>query len=318
MRSNTMKLNAPQPRPLNAARRVGVEIELSGLTEPAIAGTVMHVLGGCLSPMGATRLQVKGSAIGDIVLELDTKFQSALVKAPPSLLNIAREVIPSEIITEPIWETDLARLDHLVHELRVAGAEGSRAGLAKGFGVHFNPEVQTIEPEPIVRTLQAYALLEPWLRDNEPMTVMRRMLPFTEEWPDGLRSELIAVAPKACTLPGVIDLYLRHARSRNYGLDMLPLWAHLDRNRIAAAVGEDAPSGRPTYHFRLPTSRIDEARWRITDEWAKWQLVEAVAEDGPRLSAMRRAWLDTPDHWLGGKDRWVERCEDFLPHLVGA
>lgn len=180
-----MEQSASLRQPLNETRRVGVEIELSGLTETAVAGTVMFVLGGQLRPATKTRVVVADTELGDITIELDTKLDEVLAASPDNLLALARHVIPTELITAPISECQLPALDRLVRELRCAGAEGSGAGLAKGFGLHFNPEITDLRPAPVLRVLQSYALLEPWLRHSEPMTAARRVLPFTDPWPRG-------------------------------------------------------------------------------------------------------------------------------------
>lgn len=163
--------------------------------------------------------------------------------------------------------------------------------------------------------MQAYALIEPWLRSGEPMTAARRMLPFTDPWPRSLRRDLIEHAPETAEFAALIDLYLEHAPSRNFGLDMLPLWRHLDSPRVSAVIGDTAPAARPTYHFRLPTSRIDEPGWKVSDEWAKWQLVEDIAADRHQLDQLRRAWRDSGPGWLQGEDAWVRRLDTLLPHI---
>lgn len=300
---------------LTSCRRVGVEIELSGLTETAIAGTVMFVLGGQVRPATKTRVVVTDTDLGNVTIELDTKLDQFLAASPDNVLSLARQVIPTELITDPIAERDLPLLDRLVRELRNAGAEGSGAGVTKGFGVHFNPEVPELRPVPVLRVLQAYALLEPWLRRMEPMTAARRVLPFTEPWPVDLRLDLLDMPVEDLTFAALIDLYLKHAPSRNYGLDLLPLWRHLDSDRVSAEIGDDAPAARPTYHFRLPTSRIDERGWKITNEWTKWQRVERLARDPHLLGHLRQAWQRSSSGWLHREDAWVDHLDDLLPRL---
>jgi hypothetical protein len=86
----------------------------------------------------------------------------------------------------------------------------------------------------------------------------------------------------------VISVYTEHVRSRNHGLDMLPLLLHLDRALVERRIGPDhGISARPTYHFRLPECRLDEPGWTLASEWAKWQLVEAVAADRATLDRIR-------------------------------
>lgn len=291
---------------LNPDRRVGVEIELSGMDEGAIANTVMHVMGGTLRPFAATKVQVEDTPLGTLTIELDSAY-AEMIARNSGVLRLARQLVPSEIITAPIRENRLPVLDRLVRALRHAGAEGSRAGPAKGFGVHFNPEQRQIAPAPILRVMQAYALMEPWLRELESLPLARRVLPFTDPWPHGLNHALLTLDPDTVSMATLIDTYLDHAQSRNYGLDMLPLWHHVDPARVETALGQDAPSARPTYHFRLPTSRIDEPGWTITGEWAKWQAVERLAGDEVRRRALITDWLVDANSRIGDDGDWLSR-----------
>ena len=299
-----------------AARRVGVEIGLGGLDETAIAGTIMYLFGGHLQPDGAMRVRVCGTQLGDMVVELDTAYAETLDQGPRKVVLLARHIVPSEIVTDPIAERDLPKLDTLVKELRAAGATGNNASPLHGFGVHFNPEVQSDAPADILRIMQAYALLEPWLRTKEPMGFTRRSLPFTDPWPIDLRDALAEIDPDSLTVDALIDLYLYYAPSRNYGLDMLPLFGHLDEDRVARKMGDNMPSTRPTYHFRLPTSRVDEPGWKITSEWAKWRLVERLSAKQHDLSKLCRAWRETAQAWLGREDAWARRLPELIPNLI--
>lgn len=131
-----------------------------------------------------------------------------------------------------------------------------------------------------------------------------------------MREALIALSPQDLSFQRLIDLYLEQAPSRNFGLDLLPLWRHLDDARVSAVIGEEAPAARPTYHFRLPTSRIDDPGWTVTEEWAKWQLVEALARNPERLTQLRQMWCEADRGWLHREEAWVRRLDGLLP-MVG-
>jgi len=305
---------APLPQPLNAkgeARRVGVEIELGGLDEGRVAALVAERLDGRAEQEDSHIWAVSGSDIGDVAVYLDIFLRKAQKSRLRDLaLDLGREVVPVEIVTEPIDMEGLARLEDLRDALRDAGALGSGAGLVFGFGVHFNIEVASGEDADTVRPLLAYALIEDWLRSAYPIDESRRLLPFTDPYPTEFVRTLIGAGPGAAR-DLVTGLYLELTPSRNRGLDMLPLLAHFDEARIAAAIS-DKTSARPAFHFRLPDCRIDEADWTLAGEWWRWVAVERVARDDALLRRLSDAWLD--DHGLVtlSRQHWAARAGRIL------
>ncbi len=302
------------PHPLNAEgklRRVGVEIELGGVSEAEVARLCADVLGGKTEQQDSHIWAVDGSDIGAIEVYLDIFLRNATKTRLRDLaLDLGREVVPVEIVTEPLDMNGLARLDGLREALRKAGALGSGAGLLFGFGVHFNIEVASESDADTVRPLLAYALIEDWLRAAYPIDEARRLLPFTDPYPTDFVRALITAGPGA-TRDHVTGLYLTHTPSRNRGLDMLPLFAHFDPGRIAAAI-EDKTSARPTFHFRLPDCRIDEGGWSLAGEWRRWVMVERVAGDSALLRRLSDAWED--DHGLLTllRQSWAARAGRIL------
>ncbi len=304
---------APLPRPQTAAgtaRRVGVEIELGGLPEEDVARLVAETLGGEVQEAKRGKL-VAGTELGDIEVYLDSRF---LNEAKDGLAGRMRElagsVVPIEIVTEPVSPLQIARLDHLMDALRGAGATGTRAGLFLGFGVHFNPEITAPTIDAILPVLTAFTLAEDCLREDAHIDLSRRVLPFVDPYPRGLIDALVKDPP--ADLTGLIDLYLHHAASRNYALDMIALFTHLDRDRAAQKLDLAGVKGRPTYHLRLPDCRIDEADWSLALEWNRWVWVERIAEDAPLMDRLRSAWRDHRDTLLSTRGDWARRSRKLI------
>ena len=302
------------PQPLNARgkpRLVGVEIELGGMDEADVARTCADTLGGKAHQGDGPFWTVEDSDVGQIEIYLDIFLRNAQQSKLRDLaLDIGREVVPVEIVTEPLDHAGLCRLDDLRAALREAGGLGSGAGWFFGFGLHLNIEIASEEDKDIVHPLLAYALIEDWMRSASPIDESRRVLPFTDPYPTEFVRALIAAGPGA-SLDQAVGLYLKHTPSRNRGIYMLPVFAHFYPDRIAAAIS-DKTSARPTFHFRLPDCRIDEAGWSIADEWNRWLVVERVAQDADLLTELARAWDD--DHGLVtlSRKRWAERCGTIL------
>ncbi|MGI3169525.1 amidoligase family protein [Pseudooceanicola sp. C21-150M6] len=293
-------------------RKTGVELEFSGLDIDETARIAAEALDGHAVQTADREWEVRGSSIGILEIYLDT----ALRHAEPSRLrdiglDLGKEVIPVEIVSEPLTFEGLADIDRLRVALREAGAEGTRAGLAYGFGLHLNPALAGTEAKHIAHPLYAYALIEDWMRDNRPIDPSRRLLPFTDPYPTKL---LQAFCDEGFVTPErAMDIYLDKAPSRNYGLDMLPIFAWLDADAVDRATGgESAVKGRPAFHFRLPDCQIDNPEWSIRQEWGRWRMVEQVAEDEGLLARLMKEWDDAHHRVTLRRRPWAERCGDIL------
>lgn len=305
---------APLPVPLNAKGRprlTGVEIELGGLDEAACAALCARHLGGTSRQVDEAIWRVEDTRIGTLEVYLDTALRHAEKSAlRDAALTLEREVVPVEIVTEPLDRDGLIALDDLREELRRAGAVGSGGGLFFGFGVHLNVEIAAEEAGAVVPPLLAYAVIEDWLRAANPIDQTRRVLPFAAPYPTRLVERLAVLGARA-DLRHVIDAYAQEVPSRNHGLDMLPVFAWLDPARIGPAL-TGATSARPAFHFRLPDSRIDEAGWTLDSEWRRWRTVERVAADRDALRALARDWRAAHAGVTLSRGQWARRCGAIL------
>ncbi len=304
----------PLPRPRaddGSPRRIGVEIELGGLDEAQVGEIAQQAFGGRLEHGDAPSWQLLDSAIGGLDIYLDIFLRKSEKSAlRDAALSLGRDVIPIEIVTEPLDLEGLERLNSLLPRLRQGGARGSSAGLVLGFGVHFNVQIASEAVADIRRPLTAYALLEDWLRAAMPIDETRRILPFTAPYPTGFVRDLLTLRADA-PLTELIDLYVQHNPTRNRGLDMFPLFAHLAPEHTPEAQG-GTTSARPTFHFRLPDCRIDEASWSLATEWHRWLLVEQVAEDPRLLAALGRVWQAAHGPVTLSRHTWAQRCGDLM------
>ncbi|NVK41899.1 MAG: amidoligase family protein [Oceanospirillaceae bacterium] len=304
----------PLPRETDAEgnpRLTGVEIEFSGLEAADVARLAVDCLGGAAAQTDDHAWQVTDTSIGKLDIYLDTALRHANSSPAKRIgLDIGKEVIPVEVVSEPLDIKGLSALDDLRAALRDAGAEGTRSGLVYGFGVHLNPSIAGRDAKGITYPLLAYALIESWMRDSHPIDFSRRVLPFTDPYPTRLVEALCEagfVTPEAA-----MDIYLETTSSRNYGLDMLPIFAWMDQDRVTKAIGDDAVSARPAFHFRLPDCRIDEPGWSLRHEWARWRLVEQVAADEGLLARLMREWQEMHGSVVLRRAPWAERSGEML------
>ncbi|MGB0497434.1 MAG: amidoligase family protein [Rubricella sp.] len=305
----------PLPVPLaadGAERRVGVEIEFGGLQEGEAAAIAAGVFGGRAERVSEFAWAVKGADVGDIDVYLDTAFRE---RASNGLLerglDLARVVVPVEIVLPPLHQSDLPLLDTLRRALRAAGAEGTRDGFFLGFGVHFNPEIAGEAVEDLLPTMRAFALMEDWLREQDQIDPSRRLLPFTDPWPRSFVDRIVREDPP--TAAALIDLYLEETPTRNRALDMLCAFRHMDEERTMAGLPRGVSvSARPTYHYRLPDCRIDEKGWSFAYEWNRWVRVERLAATPDALDRLRSRWVEHREAILTTRFDWPGVVEEEL------
>ena len=285
-------ITLPNPKTTDGdTRQLGVEIEFGGLKEEAVADIVADCFGGKTIPRDDKGLIIEDTEIGDIEVYLDSQYlHQAESSFDQKLLDIARKFVPLELVTSPFPHTALGKLDVIVDRLKQAGAVGTDGGLLLGYGVHFNPEVEALTLEKILPVLTAYALCEDALRDAADIDLSRRALPFVDPYP---RALVDALAEREFgSMEELIDCYLELAPSRNYGLDMMCIFAMIDKDRVAAKMDMATISARPTYHFRLPDCRIDQDDWSLELDWQRWVKIEKVARDADLLEDLKEAWKE--------------------------
>ena len=320
---------APATRTTTAGdpRRVGVEIEFAGLELNAVADLVASVFGGRISYDTDYEITIADPELGKFRAEVDFGLlkrigqeRVASEQAPGTLEQVseellaalARQLVPCEIVTPPLPIERLDALDRLIAKLREAGAKGTDDALLYAFGVHFNVEAPSLRALSILRYLRAFALLYDWLLIQLKVDSLRRLSPFIKPFPSRYL-QLILQTDYRPTRATLIADYLTHNPTRNRALDMLPLFAFIDPQRVFAAIGNAKVCARPAYHYRLSNSFVGNPLWRISNEWRYWLLIEALAEDKDRLRAMADDYLSLIDRPLGDLfSEWGERTEIWL------
>ena len=322
----------PQPRTQDGQpRRVGVEIEYAKLDVSQSAKLVQELYGGVQKPDGLHRITVSGSDHGDFLIELDLRllhrelrgedpdddeFQRFLKELDRDLTKAAGDVagllVPCEIACPPIAYSDLGVVQTLIDRLREAGAIGTSSSLLAAFGLQLNVELASLETNDILRQMRAYLLLSEWLREEIGVNLKRRLATFIDPFPARYVEKVIdpGYAPDQGRL---IDDYIQANPTRYKELDLLPLFAHLDKERVRARLPDAKINPRPTFHYRLPDSRIDDPKWTLAQEWDTWLVVERVAADADILERLQDAYFDYRSQLL--PMGWSERVRRILRSL---
>lgn len=273
-------------------RPVGVEVEFGGLDAIRAAEAVRARFGGMVVPDGPHRVHVSDTELGDFKVELDWDWvhapsSDALVDKAKSMLgDIGAELVPMEVVTPPVPAGRLPEIDALIRDLVRMGAEGTRAGLFYAFGLHLNPSLgpADLAAVPIRRVLQAYLLEADALRAEIDVDPVRSLLPFVEPFPTAYVDHVLD-PDYAPDLDGMIADYLRFNPTRNRELDLLPLFAGLDGERVRQTVQDPHVKGRPTFHWRLPNADLEVPGWTVARQWMRWLRVEQATLDADALAA---------------------------------
>lgn len=319
------RLLNPDGRP----RRVGVEIEFAALSASAAAMQVQDLFGGRIEEEDPHRFHVRRTRLGDFTCELDTKvahgpadeteengddpLDDLLWDFRASLRSLYGDVsslvMPCEIVCPPLPIADLHGLETLLAALREAGAAGTRASPLYGFGTHLNAEISDGGHDWIVAMLKAYLLMSDWLRAVMRIDTTRRLLAFTDPFPERYAAKVIDPGywPDRARL---IDDYLADNPTRNRELDMLPLFAWLDPDRVRARVDDRRVKPRPTFHYRLPDANFDRPDWGVMLEWRRWCVIERLAERPELIARMGHVWRANRDRlfpldWAIQASEWV-------------
>jgi len=313
--------------PIDRECTVGFELEFSGLSVQQTLDTLQHHLQGDIENISLAERTITHAELGKFQIELDWSYLKKVAKRQSQsqsgektwlkeVGNLAEKVVPLEVVCPPLTLEQCEQLLPLTDALRSAGARGTDESWLAAYGVHINAEVPTndddeIESEALHRYLQAYGLLQWWLFDAHQVNTTRKVSPYIDKYPESYLRLLLA--QESVTMPLLINDYLEHNASRNRALDMLPLFAHIDPERVYEVVGDDKIKSRPTFHYRLPNCHIEQPDWNLTVPWKGWWVIEKLANDERALEYWRSQFLEQSRPLIGvAETDWKRRINEWL------
>ena len=298
-------------------RTVGVEVEFVGPSAEQTVQALQRALGGEILQEDPHAFALKGSAMGDFTVELDSRMLhpakrmegrgGVLPKIADWFGLAAAYLVPCELVNSAKPADNLQGFDRGLAVLPELGAKGNQDGPFYAFGLHFNPEIPRQDAATLTAFMKSFVLLNPWLRREVAPDTARDLLGFADPFPaDYVRK---VVAPDYWPdVAGFIDDYLASNPTRNRDLDLLPLLLHLDEARVRAALPNEKINGRPTFHYRLPDARVSDPGWSIAPDWNRWVAVERLAADREKLDAVGAAYLS-----FRGEDKsWANVVEQVV------
>lgn len=308
-------------------RRLGLEIEYVGLPLADSAKIISDVLSCPAEPTHKTHYTFNHPQLGEFVLELDVELAKKISQkakdTPDSEFSVDKAIdsffpemisgiAPSELVTSPLEVKNLKIVSDIVIALRKAGAKGTSESFMFAFGYHVNPEVKSTNPAEILPVLQSFTLLFDFLVDHLEMDITRKLSGYAAPYPKSY-ARLILDEDYSPDIDTLMTDYITHAPSRNYALDMLPLFKFIDEGFITEKCPDSLIKKRPTYHFRLPNCKINEDTWDIYKGINAWSLVEVVASDKTLLKRLSADYLKIMDSLIDPlTSRWRGHVKNSL------
>lgn len=317
-----------QPTVMNNAagklRTIGIEFEFSGISLEDTARLVLDVLGGNITDETLAERTVK-TDLGVFKVELDWDYLQRKAREQGEevddlsngnwvrlLSKAAAWLVPVEMVCPPLRLSQLKKLEPMIKALRQCKVKGTSESLFAAYGTHINPEIPTLDAATLYRYLTAYSLLQWWLVEAHDINNTRRLSPYIDLYPEQYVLKILnQVSP---SMEQLMEDYLKFNPSRNRALDLLPLFCEVDTDHVRSVVKDKKIKSRPTFHYRLPDCRVDEADWSLAQEWNKWWQVEKLAYDDDRRTELCDQFMSAKRPFISSvnRNRWVEHIKTWL------
>lgn len=302
-------------------RMVGFELEFSGISLDDAAEAVQSALGGKLASESSAERVIQTGSFGEFIIELDWDYLKRKASGTDRgeegsewlepLSQAAALFVPVEVVCPPVPSTSLSVLTPMVRSLREAGAVGTEESLIAAYGVHINTEIPRLDAETLFSYLRAFAILQWWLVDAHAVDPTRKVSPYIDLYPQSYLRQVLSKFK--ATMDQLFDDYLEHNASRNRALDLLPMLAEIDSDRVRAAVDDPKIKARPAFHYRLPNCHIEQPDWSLAGSWNTWCVVERLADRENDLEALAGEYLVADRPILGvGRSDWVRFVDRWL------
>ncbi|RDV16902.1 amidoligase [Pontibacter diazotrophicus] len=317
-------------------RKVGFELEYANVGIEESVKIIQALYGGKEEIDHRFSRKVTGTSVGDFSVEIDLRLlNEKTYKEPLDKLNInlkdisigdgtledevetamesvINKVIPYEITTPPVPYTEIEVFEKLRQSLYEHNAKGTEAFITNAFATHINPEVPDTDADTILRYINAFLLLYPWLLKEGETDMARRMTAFINPFPAEY-AELVLQPSYHPDMEMLIEDYHRLNPDRNRPLDMYPFFAAVRKEQVNSYTDLGKVKARETFHYRLPNSWVSKPNWTLAKEWNNWVVLEELANDPDRLEQMSKEYLALKDDTLIGFDsKWIKQTEQWL------
>ncbi|HEX6982511.1 MAG TPA: amidoligase family protein [Balneolaceae bacterium] len=285
-------------------RTVGLELEFAGVEIDRAADIITTLYGGKVDKENRYEIEITDTELGDFRVELDARLlkkmadksdislegQSVRKSIEEAVEKLAKTVVPFEIVMPPVAVEKLDRLEALREALQKNRAEGTKSSLVHAFGMHINIESPDLETVTLLKYLRAFLIIYPWLIEKLNIDISRRITPFVFPFAEKYVRKVLNPSYQPDEDQFIKD-YVDFNPTRNRPLDMMPIFGMLNERLIQPVMEGEKNNERPTFHYRLPNSKIEDPDWRFEDEWDYWLVVEKLADDDVMLEKLCRLYL---------------------------
>jgi len=290
-------------------RKIGFELEFAGLGLDEAAEIIQSLYGGKITKTHRYHYQIAETQLGTFRVELDARILRKMAgdktlekwgldfkdeqgnfTIGEIVDRVAKTVVPIEVVMPPIPMKETEKLEPLRAALQEHKAEGTGASLVHAFGMHINIECPDLQAETLLRYLRAFVLLYPWLLKQLKIDMTRKITPFVDAFPEKY-VKLILDPLYQPAADKFMDDYLLHNPTRNRPLDLMPVFAMEAPEKVQAVLEDEKNRPRPTFHYRLPNSHIDDADWWLADELEYWMVIERFAAMPEMVNKLSRLYL---------------------------
>lgn len=301
-----------------SSRRVGFELEFSGLSLEQASDALRASMGAKLRSETAAERTFQVEMLGEFSVELDWDFLKRTAQGTQgedgwvqTLSQAAGILVPVEVVCPPIPIGKLDTLEPMVAALRDAGAVGTEESLLAAYGVHINVELPRLDAATLNFYLTAFCLLQWWLLKAHDVNPTRRVSFYIDLYSETyIKQVLTRPSP---TIEDIFDDYLAHNASRNRALDLLPLLANIDEDRVRESVDDPKIKPRPAIHYRMPNCHIERSDWSLAGSWNIWWVVEQLANRPDDLNQLSSKFLTFERPMLGvSRDSWIQFIDQWL------
>jgi hypothetical protein len=316
----------------NEPRHVGIEIEYSNLSLEKSAKLVSDLFGGNLHKITKYELELKDTKYGNFKFELDAqllqkmqsdnlfdKLSDIIGSVSHSIDDIvdktSKGFVPFEIAAPPIPIKNLDEADKMIESLRLNGALGTTHSLYYAFGVHFNIEPPSQNIEDVLRLFKSFLIIQKWIEVQSEVDIARKISPYINDFPKEYIKKIVDI-DYTPTKEEFLQDYIKYNPTRNRILDMLPQLAFWDEKEVRKHLPKEKINPRPTYHYRLPNSKVNLFRWNLSQEFQLWVIVEILANNEKVFNKMSKEFLLQLDSPLFNKNEWIEQCHGYITDLL--
>lgn len=314
-------------------RHIGFELEFANIDIEDILSILEEKFGFSVKKVNNYLFKII-SKYGDFTLELDFELltQQKIKKNAKSLskkvgINIkekdieniekligelSKDIVPYEISTPPLPLDEVAIIDRIIKELAKNNAKGTKHKIYYAFGLHINVEVISLDVESLLDYTKAYLILQNYINKDAKIDLARKITPFIDNFKNDYIKHVLDDSYKP-TIDEFIEDYLKFNATRNRSLDLLPILAFINEDKVRAHLPKEKIKPRPAFHYRLSNSMIGNEGWEVAEEWNRWILVENLANDKESLNFLAKEYLTHLDNIIN-LTTWHGKVESWLNH----